>query len=166
MNITIEEKKQKALELMKKLNIYKPYIKGFEKDNEVCFFEGFGGFWAYQEPGLQEKIKTFEKEHDCLVYAVTHEYLEFGECYDFLYIPDYKEDWDFVLEHQGNMYFAFAYVWTKTVNGARNSARSESELLPAALNVLRKGEKYETDRSKSTSQLNGRKDGPGNIARS
>ena len=35
MNITIEEKKQKALELMKKLDIYKPYIKGFEKDNEA-----------------------------------------------------------------------------------------------------------------------------------
>lgn len=26
MNITIEEKKQKALKLMKKLDIYKPYI--------------------------------------------------------------------------------------------------------------------------------------------
>ena len=113
MNITIEQKKQKALELMRKLDIYKPYIKGFEKDNEVCFFEGFGGFWAYQEPELMEKIKTFEKEYNCLVYAVTHEYLEFGECYDFLYIPDYKEDWDFVLEHQGNMYFALAYVWNK-----------------------------------------------------
>lgn len=113
MNITIEQKKQKALELMKKLDIYKPYIKGFEKDNEVCFFEGFGGFWAYQEPELMKKIKTFEKEHNCLVYAVTHEYLEFGECYDFLYIPDYKEDWDFVLENQGNMYFALAYVWNK-----------------------------------------------------
>ena len=58
MNITIEEKKkQKALELMRKLDIYKPYIKGFEKDNEVCFFEGFGGFWAYQEPELMEKIR-------------------------------------------------------------------------------------------------------------
>lgn len=55
MQITVEEKKQKALELMKKLDIYKPYIKGFEKDNEVCFFEGFGGFWAYQEPELMEK---------------------------------------------------------------------------------------------------------------
>ena len=55
MNITIEQKKQKALELMRKLDIYKPYIKGFEKDNEVCFFEGFGGFWAYQEPELMER---------------------------------------------------------------------------------------------------------------
>ena len=34
MNITIENKKAKAIELMKKLDIYKPYIKGFEKDNK------------------------------------------------------------------------------------------------------------------------------------
>jgi hypothetical protein len=49
MNITIEEKKQKALELMNTLNLYKPYIKGFEQHNDVCYYEGFGGFWAYQE---------------------------------------------------------------------------------------------------------------------
>ena len=106
MNITIEQKKQKALELMRKLDIYKPYIKGFEKDNEVCFFEGFGGFWAYQEPELQEKIKTFEKEHDCLVYAVTHEYTEFGELYDFLVVTDYEEDWDTLLEKTDRYYYA------------------------------------------------------------
>ena len=32
MNITIENKKQKAIELMNKLNIYKPYIRGFENE--------------------------------------------------------------------------------------------------------------------------------------
>ena len=100
MNITIKYKKQKALELMKTLDIYKPYIKGFEKDNNVCFFEGFGGFWAYQEPELMAKIKEFEEKHNCLVYAVTHEYLEFGECYDFLFISDYEEEWDEMLDRQ------------------------------------------------------------------
>ena len=33
---------------MKKLNIYKPYIDGFEKDGKVCFYENFGGYWVYQ----------------------------------------------------------------------------------------------------------------------
>ena len=50
MNITKEIKKQKAIELMNKLDIYKPYIKGFKDKNSVCFYENFGGFWAYQEP--------------------------------------------------------------------------------------------------------------------
>ena len=30
MNTTLEERKEKAIELMKKLNIYKPYIDGFK----------------------------------------------------------------------------------------------------------------------------------------
>lgn len=59
MRIANEIKKQKAIELMKKLDIYKPYVNGFEKDNNVCFFEGFGGYWAWQEPELMAKIKEF-----------------------------------------------------------------------------------------------------------
>ena len=39
MNITMENKKQKAIELMNKLDIYKPYIKGFKENNQICFFE-------------------------------------------------------------------------------------------------------------------------------
>lgn len=113
MNITMENKKQKAIELMKKLDIYEPYIRGFEKDNLVCYFEGFGGFWAYQEPELMNKIKEFEKEHNTLVYAVTHEYTCFGECYDFLYISDFKGDWNEMLIKQGNTFYAYAYVWNK-----------------------------------------------------
>ena len=57
MNITIENKKQKAIELMQKLDIYKPYIKGFKDKTDVCFFECFGGYWAYQEPELMAKTR-------------------------------------------------------------------------------------------------------------
>ena len=66
MNITIENKKQKAIELMNKLDIYKPYIKGFKDKNSVCFYENFGGFWAYQEPELMAKIKEFEEKYRSL----------------------------------------------------------------------------------------------------
>ena len=48
-NIT---KKEKAIEIMKKMDIYKPYIKGFKENDRVCFFEKFGGFWIDQEPEL------------------------------------------------------------------------------------------------------------------
>lgn len=82
MNITIENKKQKAIELMNRLDIYKPYIKGFKDKNSVCFYENFGGFWAYQEPELMAKIKAFEEQYNVLVYAVTHEYTEFMYCPD------------------------------------------------------------------------------------
>ena len=114
MNITIENKKAKAIELMKKLDIYKPYIKGFEQDNTFCFYENFGGFWAWQEPELMERIKAFEEKHNCLVYAVTHEYTEFGECYDFLFVSDYEDEWNDMITQLGDSTFStFAYVWNK-----------------------------------------------------
>ena len=116
MNTTLEERKIKALELMKKLDIYKPYIKGFKENNEVCFFEGFGGFWTWQDEELQSKIKELEEKYNCTVYAVTHEYTDFGELYDFLIVTDYKEEWGDLLTNLQGGYYAFAYVWNKTDN--------------------------------------------------
>lgn len=37
MKITKELKKQKAIELMQKMDIYKPYIKGFKEKNDIMF---------------------------------------------------------------------------------------------------------------------------------
>lgn len=113
MNTTKIERKEKAIELMKKLDIYKPYIKGFKENDEVCFFEGFGGFWAWQDEELQSKIKEIEEKYNCTVYAVTHEYTEFGELYDFLIVTDYKEEWDELLLKFGTKHHAFSYVWNK-----------------------------------------------------
>ena len=116
MNITREEKKIKAVELLKKLDIYRPYIKGLQKEDNVCFFENYGGYWAWQEPDLMKKVKEFEEEHNCLVYAITHEYTSIGEMYSFLIVTDYEEEWDTLLEKYGNQYYAFAYVLNKDDN--------------------------------------------------
>ena len=106
-------KKEEAIRIMKEMNIYGPYIKGFEKKNKVCFYENFGGFWVGQSSPLYAKMREIEKEYNCLVYAVTHEYMEFGECYDFLIVTDYPEEWDGLVQSQGNLHSAFAYVWNK-----------------------------------------------------
>lgn len=107
--------KQKAIELMKKLNIYKPYIEDFKKDGTVCFFERYAGYWAWQEPELMAKIKEFESKHNAMVYAITHEFTEFGELYDFLYVPSSKDEWDdILLETDIGDFYVFAYVWNKT----------------------------------------------------
>ena len=107
-------KKKKAIELMKKMDIYKPYIRGFEESNKICFFEQYGGYWAEQEPALYEKIKEFEKEYDCIVYAVTHELTEFGELFDFLIVTDDPDEWDDIVYSEGNRHMVYAYVWNKT----------------------------------------------------
>lgn len=106
-------KKEKALELLKEMDIYKPYIRGFRESDKVCFFENFGGFWLNQEPEIDRKRQDIEATYNCLVYAVTHEFTQFGELYDFLIVTDYPEEWDTLVYSQGNRHTAFAYVWNK-----------------------------------------------------
>ena len=109
-----EQQKAKAIEIMKQMDIYKPYIEGFKNEDKVCFFEQFGGFWVYQEPEVEAKMKELEKEYGCTVYAITHEFTQFGECYSFLIIPKYKEDWSNLIYSQGNEHYVFSYVWNMT----------------------------------------------------
>ena len=37
-------------------------IKGFEENDEVCFYERFAGYWAWQDEDLQNKIKELEEK--------------------------------------------------------------------------------------------------------
>ena len=105
--------KEKAIEILKQLDIYKPYIDGFREEDKVCFFENFGGFWIDQEPEAYKKMQEIEQKHDCKVYAVTHEFTEFGECWSYLIVTAYPEEWDNLVYKNGNMFCAFAYVWNK-----------------------------------------------------
>ncbi len=113
MKTTKQERKEKAIEIMKVLNIYEPYIEGFKDNDQVCLFEGYGGFWVFQEPELEAKMREIEEKHNCTIYAITHEITEFGELYDFLIVTNYKEEWDSLVYSQSNKHNAFAYVWNK-----------------------------------------------------
>ena len=94
-NVTLkQQQKELAISLMKKLDIYEPYIDVFEKEDVVSYFERYIGFWAYQDKELDEKVKELEKEYGCRVYAITHEFTDFGECYSFLIVSKYKEEWE------------------------------------------------------------------------
>ena len=107
--------KEVAIECMKSLRIYKPYVRKFEKDGTITLFERFGGYYIdeYEEPELLKKIKEFEAEYDSIVYAVTHEMFWFGECYSFLIVSKYEEEWNMTLK-EAKQGYAFAYVWNKT----------------------------------------------------
>ncbi len=113
--MTKQAKKNKAIELMKTLDIYEPYMQGFEQSDKVCFYEMFGGYWVEQEKEIYDKMKQLENKYKCVVYAITHEFTDFGELYDFLIVPDYKSDWKGLLYKQSNNEFiAYAYVWNRT----------------------------------------------------
>ena len=108
--------KEKVIEILKQMDIYEPYIEGFKQKDKVCFFEEFAGFWIDQEPEAYKKMQEIEQKHGCKVYAVTHEYTEFGECWDYLdylIVTAHPEEWDDLVYKNGSMFYAFAYVWNK-----------------------------------------------------
>jgi hypothetical protein len=111
------EQKDIAIKCLEKLNIYGPYVRKFQSKKTIpCFFENFGGFYADQEPELWSKIKEVEDEYGCLVYAVTHEFFEFGECWSMLCVSKDTEHVEDCLGAFGrhNTFYAFAYVWNQT----------------------------------------------------
>lgn len=114
MNTTLTQRKEIALKAMKQLDIYKPYIQGFKQEDKVCFFEQFGGFWVYQEPEIEKKMREIEQKHNCTVYAIMHEFTDFGELWDFLIVTDYPEEWEDTVYSYGNKHTLFAYVWNKS----------------------------------------------------
>ena len=109
-----QQRKEQAIKYLQQLDIYKPYIDGFEKDDQVCVFERYAGFWVYQYPELKKRMRDLENEYDCTVYAITHEFTQFGECYSFLIVTKYKQEWKTLLRSNKNQHTAFAYVWNKT----------------------------------------------------
>ena len=107
--------KEIAIQCLKKLDIYKPYIRKFEKEDMPTFFERCAGYYLFNEPVLQAKVKEVEKEFGVLVYALTHEWLEFGECWSMLCVSKSTESIeDCIMDTaQSNMFYTFAYVWNQ-----------------------------------------------------
>ncbi len=98
MKTTQEQRKQKAVELMQKLDIFKPYIEGFKLEGWTCMFEMYGGYWTHQYDELEAKIKEIEEKYGLTVYAVTHDLTECGEMYSMLIVSQDDEDWDYLIE--------------------------------------------------------------------
>ena len=113
MKVSREIKKAEALKRMKMLDLYSPYIKAFEKKDEIFLSEMTGGVYELSnEKELKAKIKEFEEEHNALVYHVIRTMTNIGELYSFLYISDYEEEWDMDNASLEEGY-TLAYVWNK-----------------------------------------------------
>ena len=109
MNVSIEIKKQEAINRMKALGIFSETIKQF-KGGQVSYSEPHLGanYWLDEE---QEKIvKEFEEEYNALVYFVIRSYTEFGKLDALLYVSDYEEEWEMDREDIQDGY-AIAYVY-------------------------------------------------------
>ena len=112
MKVSIENKKQEAIERMKTLGIFSQTIRQF-KDGTVSYSEPTGANYWLDE--AQEKIvKEFEEEHNALVYFVIRSYTEFGKLDALLYVSDYEEEWEMDMEDIKDGY-ALAYVYNYDV---------------------------------------------------
>lgn len=117
-----KQPKTKAIECLKELKIYKPYIDEFKRSGTVTMFERYAGF--YQDPQystlgstmVYDLIKKVEKEHNCLVYAITHDIsLDIGEMYSFLIIPNESDEYEsYLTKCNNNSFYVFAYVYNVT----------------------------------------------------
>lgn len=50
-------KKEKALELMKKLDLCQSYLDDFKNNGYVCYFERFAGFGIFKTKNLKQNEK-------------------------------------------------------------------------------------------------------------
>lgn len=125
MEMTIEREKMKALavDTLKKLDVYAPYIRKFAaKKSTVTMFERFVGYYIDGLSNLQDellaKIEEVEKRNEGVVYAVLHYFVDDSEMYAFLLVSKYnlEEDGEPVLFNTENSHikYALAYVWNKT----------------------------------------------------
>lgn len=114
MNVSREMKKAEAIKRMKALDLYKPYIRMFEKADEIFLSEMTGGVYEFHDDAeLNAKVKEFEAEYNALVYHVIRTMTQFGELYSFLYISDHSDEWEYDNNDLADGY-AYAYVWNKT----------------------------------------------------
>ena len=107
--------KEIAIQCLQKLDIYRPYIRKFEKEDMPTFFERFAGFYLFNEPVLQAKVKEVQEEYGVLVYALTHEWLEGMECWSMLCVSKSTESIEDCITDtpRPNVFYTYAYVWNQ-----------------------------------------------------
>lgn len=136
MNISIKEKKKKAVELMNKLGLRKSVIEDFEKNDKIPFYS-FGSLHSFHDK-VALLVKDIQDKCNCLVYAVTKEPMSFGVCYSLLVVPDYKEDWFFLCSSYDELRIStVAYVCN--VDKPYNSEFGSILLQKCNGNILRVG---------------------------
>jgi hypothetical protein len=110
--------KEIAIQCLKKLDIYKSYIKKFENETIPTFFERLAGFYLFNEPVVEDKVRRIEREYNVLVYAVTHEWFEFGECWSFLCVSGSAENLEDCITETSlpDTFYVYSYVWNQDDN--------------------------------------------------
>lgn len=102
MNITKDEKKVEAIKRMKALGIFPQTIQQFECEDYISISEPpFGAFYWAGGEDLQ-RIRDFEEQSNGLVYLVVRSYTKIGRMDSYLFVSDYREEWEMEQEDLKN----------------------------------------------------------------
>lgn len=94
MKISMSEKKIEAINRMKKLGIYESIIEQFEKENIVAESAPPIGTCFWLDDEQLARVRDFEETNNALVYHVIHSYTDFGELENYLFVSNYREEWE------------------------------------------------------------------------
>lgn len=112
MNVSTGAKRAEAIIRMRMLDILPQTIKQFEQKNKISRSDPpFGAFYWVEGEDLAY-IRSFEEEHNAIVYLVVRSYTEFGVMDCFLFVSDHDEEWE--SDYEGcrepwNGVFAYVY---------------------------------------------------------
>lgn len=106
-------KKEEAVKRMSLMKLYKPVIEDFKDDKHLYYSDYLGILYWVEKEEILEKIQDFEQRFNAVVYHVIKTQTEFGLLYSFLYVSNYKEEWEMELEDikKGQL---LAYVYNST----------------------------------------------------
>ena len=90
--VTREEMKQEAIQRMKDIQMRNDVIDSFA--NGKITMSSKGNIFEVPQEKL-EFVKEHEKEIGVMIYHVIHSFGNIGETYEFLFVSNYREDWDY-----------------------------------------------------------------------
>ena len=95
MNVPLEKKKSRAIELMQHMGLWQPVIDTFRDEGKVLISEPPFGAVYEMDDKLANQVKEFESEHNALVYMVIRAFTEVGQLDSLLYVSDYEDEWSY-----------------------------------------------------------------------
>ncbi len=134
-NITALQQEQivEAETRMKMLSMNGNVIREF-KSGKLNLSEN-GGILYWLDDEEMAKVQVFEKQHECIVYHVIKNNMEFGLCYSYLFVSKHKKEWPtdrkglvvgeqlvYVYNKDEPMFIEFGYIGVKpSIGGLRRT---------------------------------------------
>ena len=113
MIATKEQQKDKALELLRELGVNDLYIDCVEEDTE--FVKKYSA-WHEASGKLKDIIENVERTTGAYIYYVTHNLFPWGDCYSFLCVSKYLEDFPLTTVRKGRNGLMFVHAWVENIS--------------------------------------------------